>query len=149
MRNVNQSKSQRFFLISFYLKRFSGYFTLHSYIVILILQKTPLKNVTISDSENLYNIRESIHLNVTGTTNHIVEANYHKEDEAADSERSSFTHVTKEIIENNNENSSFRTALNQQESMELNKKCLKWLEGVAKERLQNPDQIILPHLFIT
>ena len=73
--------------------------------------------------------------------------------DSTSSRESSFTHVTEEIVENNPVNKAssngFRIPLHQQESIELNNKCIKWLEGVARERLQNPDQIFLPHLLIT
>ena len=78
---------------------------------------------------------------------------------SSDSESCDLTHVTTgEIAENNEENDASRPEVDatnafrirlQEESMEINKKCMKWLEGVAKERLQNPDQIFLPHLLIS
>ncbi|CAK8676105.1 unnamed protein product [Clavelina lepadiformis] len=32
---------------------------------------------------------------------------------------------------------------------ELDRKCIKWLEDVARERLQNPDKVFLPHLLMS
>jgi len=92
-------------------------------------------------------------LKITGFTKQLVLNKNQSKQDSISSEESSLTHVTEEIVEdigeNNATNSVFRIPLNQQESLELNKKCIKWLEDVARERLQNPDQIFLPHLLIT
>ena len=63
------------------------------------------------------------------------------------SPQSDFTNVTKEVVMQLEDQASLQI-YHYHEIIDTNKKCVKWLQDVAKERSENPDKIFLPHLLI-
>ena len=78
-----------------------------------------------------------------------INANHAKKEinpEANSSTGSDLTNVTKEIVMKQDDEKRTNFRISNGPSVDINRKCMQWLEDVAKERLENPDKLFLPHL---